>query len=349
MNAFKNLGTINGKSILKLSSPQAKTAQQKELIEGEKISKNYHPLKVIGKGAYGVVFTARDQVGDLVAIKKVRENPMYKNREVEIMEMIKNLPNVVTIKNHYRTSLKNQNDIFQHIVMDYMPNNLHDFVFAYRKQKKYPPMLYVKLFSYQMFQGLDFLHKYKIVHRDIKPQNLLINEETGDLKICDFGSAKRLVSDEKNVSYIQSRYYRAPELIYDCQYYTTAIDIWSAGCVIAEMLLAGQPIFMSDSSTGQLFEIAKILGNPTEKELMTFKHNVIIRMPDVENPIGLKKVLPENTPKEALDLLNKIFTYCPSKRPTARDCMESEFFDEIFDDEERLNNGRKLPQLKKNA
>lgn len=344
--------TLCGRTILKLNSTKDRSNLEKALKEGEKIQKKYTPLKVIGRGAFGVVSSARDPIGDLVALKKIREDPTRKNREVEIMEMVKNTPNVVSIKQSFRTVGKTPSDIFLNIVMDYVSNNVHDFVLEYRKKKEPVPIIYIKLFSFQLFYGLHQLHKKRIVHRDIKPQNLLINDDNGELKICDFGSAKKLDPKEKNVSYIQSRYYRAPELIYGCQNYTTAIDIWSAGCVIAEMLLIGRPIFMGNSQTSQLYEIVKILGNPTEEDLMSFTHNLIIRMPQIK-AIGLKNVLPTTTPKDLIILLNEIFSYTPKLRPTAKECLENEFFNELFEEKEgdfafKMPNGKPILKLKKN-
>lgn len=115
-----------------------------------------------------------------------------------------------------------------------------------------------------MFRGLAYIHAIGICHRDIKPQNLLVDPSTHILKICDFGSAKKLIKGEPNVSYICSRYYRAPELIFGCTDYNNIIDMWSVGCVIAELLL-GQPIFPGESGVDQLVEIIKVLGTPTKE------------------------------------------------------------------------------------
>ena len=125
---------------------------------------------------------------------------------------------------------------------------------------------------YQLFRSLAYIHSLGICHRDIKPQNLLINQETGVLKLCDFGSAKILVKNEPNVSYICSRYYRAPELIFGAINYTTKIDIWSAGCVFAELLI-NQPIFPGDSSVDQLVEIIKVLGTPSRNQIYEMNPN----------------------------------------------------------------------------
>jgi len=107
-------------------------------------------------------------------------------------------------------------------------------------------MLLVKLYAYQNFRALAYIHALGICHRDIKPQNLLVDPTNHVLKICDFGSAKKLLKGEVNVSYICSRYYRAPELIFGATEYNNAIDVWSVGCVIAELLL-GQPLCPGES------------------------------------------------------------------------------------------------------
>lgn len=148
---------------------------------------------------------------------------------------------------------------------------------------------------YQLFRSLAYIHSLGICHRDIKPQNLLLDPETAVLKLCDFGSAKQLLHGEPNVSYICSRYYRAPELIFGAINYTTKIgnylkatvkrsshspshfsifflDVWSAGCVLAELLL-GQPIFPGDSGVDQLVEIIKVLGTPTREQIKEMNPN----------------------------------------------------------------------------
>merc|ERR1719162_2944197 len=125
---------------------------------------------------------------------------------------------------------------------------------------------YCKLYTYQLLRGLGLMHGRGIVHCDIKPQNLLLDGKSQTLKICDFGTAKRLVMGETQRAYVCSRYYRAPELILGAMNYTTAVDLWSAGCVFAEMLL-GQPLFTGKDGIDQLVEIIKVIGTPSQKEL----------------------------------------------------------------------------------
>ena len=117
--------------------------------------------------------------------------------------------------------------------------------------------LCVQLYTYQLCRSLAYIHSLGVCHRDIKPQNLLVHPETHLLKLCDFGSAKILVKGEPNVSYICSRYYRAPELIFGATDYTCCIDVWSVGCVLAELLL-GVPLFPGESGVDQLVEIIKV-------------------------------------------------------------------------------------------
>lgn len=117
-----------------------------------------------------------------------------------------------------------------------------------------------------MYRGLAYLHSLNIVHRDIKPQNILVELDTNRVVFCDFGSAKIIQNGEKSLSYICSRYYRAPELILGYENYTSYIDVWSIGCVIAEMFL-GFPLFIGKSSFNQLYQILSRIGTPPIEDL----------------------------------------------------------------------------------
>lgn len=144
------------------------------------------------------------------------------------------------------------------------------------------PNILVKLYAYQMFRAIAYLNGVGICHRDIKPQNMLVDPVSHVLKFCDFGSAKRLIKGEPNVAYICSRYYRAPELIFGATEYTSDIDTWSTGCVVAELLL-GEPVFPGESAVDQLVEIIKILGTPTfeQVKLMNPSYNEF-RFPQIK-------------------------------------------------------------------
>ncbi|XP_042390961.1 shaggy-related protein kinase alpha-like isoform X2 [Zingiber officinale] len=198
---------------------------------------------------------------------------------------------------------------------------------------------------FQICRALAYIHNsIGVCHRDIKPQNLLVNPHSHQLKICDFGSAKVLVKGEPNISYICSRYYRAPELIFGATEYTTAIDIWSAGCVLAELLL-GQPLFPGDSGVDQLVEIIKILGTPTREEIKCMNPNYNeFKFPQIKaHP--WHKIFHKRMPPEAVDLVSRLLQYSPNLRSTALEALIHPFFDELRDPNARLPNGRCLPPL----
>lgn len=261
-------------------------------------------------------------------------------------------PNIVTMKNAFYTKgekvserPKNQvEEIYLNIVMEYVPDTSYRVIKYYNKMKQPVPILSIKLYMYQLARALTYLHEIGICHRDIKPQNLLIDPNTQQLKLCDFGSAKRLVKGEPNVAYICSRYYRAPELIFGATEYTTQIDVWSLGCVFAELLL-GRPLFPGESGVDQLVEIIKILGTPTREQIMLMNPNYTeFKFPQVKAH-AWHKVFRSRTPPDAIDLISKVLIYDPRERLRAVDILVHPFFDELKDPKTRLPNGNALPEL----
>lgn len=206
-----------------------------------------------------------------------------------------------------------------------------------------PPLL-VKLYSYQMMRSIAYIHALGICHRDIKPQNILVETSTHVLKLCDFGSAKQLIPGEPNVSYICSRYYRAPELIFGNSNYNTQIDVWSVGCCIAELML-GQPIFPGESGVDQLVEIIKILGTPSREQILAMNPDYKeYRFPQIK-PLPWDKVFRSRTPKEAIEFVSTLLVYDPAIRPRPLVACLSSYFDELRDPNTRLPNGQPLPEL----
>jgi serine/threonine protein kinase len=299
---------------------------------------------VIGNGSFGVVYQARvSETGEVVAIKKVYQDKRYKNRELQIMKELFH-PNVITMKHAFYTSGDKQDEVYLNVVMDYIPETVYRIMRHYVKMKQSVPILLVKMYAYQMFRALAYIHSLGICHRDIKPQNLLVDPATHVLKLCDFGSAKKLVKGEPNVSYICSRYYRAPELIFGCQDYNCIIDVWSVGCVIAELLL-GQPLFPGESGVDQLVEIIKVLGTPTKEQIMAMNPNYTeFKFPQIKaHP--WKKVFRSRTPADAIDFISKVLVYDPNERLSPMECLLHSFFDELREEGCKLPNGNPLPDL----
>lgn len=151
--------------------------------------------------------------------------------------------------------------------MDFIPSNVFKVIRYFKKfdQKVHP--LLTKVYMYQLFRALNYMQLLDIMHRDIKPQNLLVDPSCHVLKVCDFGSAKKQTAEEKSTSYICSRYYRAPELMFGARNYGFAIDTWAAGCVMGE-LITGEPLFKGEMAHSQLIEVIKKLGSPSEAQIL---------------------------------------------------------------------------------
>ena len=201
---------------------------QQQAQQQEEVEITYTDLRTIGNGSFGVVFQATLQkpTHEQVAIKKVLQDKRFKNRELQIMRKLDHC-NVVKLKYFFHTmGERGSSEVYLHLVLEYVPETLYKIARTHSRSRQNLPMILVKLYIYQLFRSLNYIHSMDICHRDIKPQNLLLNPETGVLKLCDFGSAKSLVGGEPNVAYICSRYYRAPELIFGATDYTTKIDIW---------------------------------------------------------------------------------------------------------------------------
>lgn len=304
----------------------------------------YTATHIIGSGSFGVVYQATiAETGEVVAIKKVYQDKRYKNRELQILKEL-NHPNVINLRHYFYTEGEKQDEIYLNCVMDYVPDTLSRIIRHYHKAKTSMPMLIVKLYSYQMLRSLSHIHTLGICHRDIKPQNVLVNSNNYNLKMCDFGSAKRLVKGEPNIAYICSRYYRAPELIFGATDYTPAIDVWSTGCVIAELIL-GQPIFPGESASDQLVEIIKILGTPTKAQILEMnpEYNEF-RFPIIK-PYPWQKVFRNKIVNdEFIDFLSKLLAYEPNIRLKPLKSLLHPFFDELRDYNTKLPNGDALPK-----
>ncbi|EEE54080.1 hypothetical protein OsJ_00810 [Oryza sativa Japonica Group] len=260
---------------------------------------SYMAERVVGTGSFGIVFQAKClETGETVAIKKVLQDRRYKNRELQLMRAMEH-PNVICLK-HCFFSTTSRDELFLNLVMEYVPETLYRVLKHYSNANQRMPLIYVKLYIYQLFRGLAYIHTVPgVCHRDVKPQNVLVDPLTHQVKLCDFGSAKVLVPGEPNISYICSRYYRAPELILVQPEYTTSIDIWSAGCVLAELLLG------------------QVLGTPTREEIRCMNPNYTeFKFPQIKaHP--WHKIFHKRMPPEAIDLASRLLQYSPSLRCTA--------------------------------
>ncbi|KAL0858025.1 hypothetical protein Bca101_063179 [Brassica carinata] len=254
---------------------------------------SYMAERAVGQGAFGVVFQAKClETGETVAIKKVLQDRRYKNRELQTMRLFDH-PNVVSLK-HCFFSATEQEELYLNLVLEYVPETLHQVIKHYDNLKQRMPIIYAKLYTYQVL----------ILHSPMY---------------------RRVPSRHK-----------ASEL--------AAIDVWSAGCVLAELLL-GKPLFPGESRVDQLVEIVKVLGTPTREEIKCMNPNYTdFKFPQIKaHP--WHKVFHKRMPPEAVDLVSRLLQYCPNLRCAAIDVLVHPFFDELRDPNARLPNGSFFPPL----
>jgi glycogen synthase kinase 3 beta len=254
---------------------------------------------------------------------------------------IMNHPNVIALKHCFYSTGDSPDQIYLNLVMEYIPETIYRTLRNHTKAKKHVPLAHVRCYMYQICRSIAHIHSLGICHRDIKPQNLLLNPRTHVVKLCDFGSAKRLVESEPNVSYICSRYYRAPELVCDATEYTTAVDVWSLGCVMAELLL-GCPLFPGESSTDQLTEIIKTIGTPSPEELHAMNPGYVLKVAPIV-AIPWSRIFRDRAPAAAVDLIAKFLCYTPGKRLDPFDALAHPFFDDLRRPGVLLPNGHAPP------
>ena len=300
----------------------------------------------IGRGAFGKVLLAEVKTtGEKVAIKKVFQDHRYKNRELPIMLELHH-PNIVELKSYYKTKAENKSDdeFYLNCIMEYVPLTLSNLIYQNRKKHtKFDPIL-LKLFSYQMLKSIGYLHSLSICHRDIKPNNILIDPKDYTLKLCDFGCAKHLKPTESNISYICSRFYRPPELVVGATKYTTQVDVWSIGCVIAELVL-NRPIFPGKSASDQLMEIIKVLGTPTNDQIkyMGGKPINVDKLPKCVKKKWKDYFKGKSSDLLFIDLVEKLLIYEPDKRLGPYRAMCHPFFNDIKKKNVTLPENKTLP------
>ncbi|XXQ34219.1 Protein kinase domain-containing protein [Plasmodiophora brassicae] len=310
----------------------------------DSVGGQYENVGVIGNGSFGVVYRARHKgTGTMYAIKTVLQDVRYKNRELQIMQELHH-PNVVEMKAFFHQKHQVKDEVYLNVVMEFVPDTIYRAIRNHSKEKSVLPLFTSKVYIYQMCRALAYCHRIGVCHRDIKPQNLLLDPDAHVVKLCDFGSAKRLVVGQPNVAYICSRYYRAPELIFGATDYTTTIDIWSMGCVFAEMFI-GKPLFPGEGGVDQLVEIIKILGTPSRDEILAMnKQYTEFRFPQVK-AYSWAKVFRGSLPDDGIDFISKMLIYRPDQRLTPMRALAHPFFDELRQPGITMPDGKPLPPL----
>jgi len=314
--------------------------------------RRYLTQKTLGRGAFGTVYLAKEEgTSDLFAVKETFQDSRYKNREAGILRMVCDHPSIISVHQMFYTQKKDGK--YLNVVMEYLPASLHDVIHKHSLQNQRIPELDIAFYSFQLLRACSHLWRMSICHRDIKPQNIVVDPGSRRIRLCDFGSAKQLNDGEWNKHYICSRFYRAPELLCQLNYYSSAVDCWSLGCVIAEMYLT-RPIFNGNNTRDQLRLIAKVLGPlPFAKYPETDGKAVA----EKEYKVPAKqwqKVLggAKNCSDDAADFMRNLLCYVPEQRfdLSALHCLKHPFIAQFkdghspegFEDVEFLKGEQKL-------
>ncbi|XP_042025140.1 cyclin-dependent kinase G-2-like isoform X1 [Salvia splendens] len=305
------------------------------MLQGCRSVDEFERLNKIDEGTYGVVFRARDKkTGEIVALKKVKMEkeregfPLTSLREINILLSF-DYPSIVDVKEVVVGS--NLDSIF--MVMEYME---HDLKALMETMKQPFSQSEVKCLMIQLLEGVKYLHDNWVLHRDLKTSNLLLNNR-GELKICDFGLARQYGSPLKPYTHlVVTLWYRAPELLLGAKLYSTAIDMWSLGCIMAE-LLSKEPLFNGKTEVEQLDKIFRILGTPNETIWPGFSKLPGVKVNFVKHQYNLlRRKFPATSftgspvlSDTGFDLLNRLLTYDPDKRISAEEALNHEWFREV--------------------
>eukprot|EP00472_Partenskyella_glossopodia_P010560 CAMPEP_0197525022 /NCGR_PEP_ID=MMETSP1318-20131121/10569_1 /TAXON_ID=552666 /ORGANISM="Partenskyella glossopodia, Strain RCC365" /LENGTH=296 /DNA_ID=CAMNT_0043078171 /DNA_START=74 /DNA_END=964 /DNA_ORIENTATION=+ len=286
----------------------------------------YQTLEKIGQGTYGVVYKAKDKkTAELLALKKIRLDaedegiPSTAIREISLLKQLQH-ENIVRLYDVVHTERKLT------LVFEYLDQDLKKYLDACGEKGIEP--FTVKSFLYQLLKGIAYCHDHRVLHRDLKPQNLLINME-GELKLADFGLARAFGIPVRSYTHeVVTLWYRAPDVLLGSKKYSTPIDMWSVGCIFAEMA-NGKPLFPGQADNDQLWRIFKILGSPSPKTWPG-----IVDLPEYKSNLGnfKPKLWEEVCPrldKLGLDLLAKMLVYDPAKRISAAAAMKHPYFDDL--------------------
>mmetsp|Transcript_1775 Transcript_1775/g.5028 ORF Transcript_1775/g.5028 Transcript_1775/m.5028 type:complete len:303 (+) Transcript_1775:72-980(+) len=287
----------------------------------------YQKIEKIGEGTYGVVYKARNRLtGDHVALKKIRLEaedegiPSTAIREISILKELQH-PNIVRLHDVIHTEKKLT------LVFEFCNEDLKKHLDAATDGMSDQS---IKSNLFQLLAGVAFCHDRRVLHRDLKPQNLLVNTD-GELKLADFGLARAFGIPVRSYTHeVVTLWYRAPDVLMGSRKYSTPVDIWSVGCIFGEMS-AGRPLFPGTSDQDQLQRIFKVLGTPIEADWPS-----VAELPEYKpewsaNPhptLSLDVLCPKLDPS-GLALLTEMLQYDPAKRCTAKNAMKHPYFDDL--------------------
>ena len=316
--------------------------KHKRNSEDEDITKKQFALGIqfqaverLGKGTYGTVYKAR-KISDnkFYAIKKIKNEldnegiPSTALREIAILKKMKN-PNVVNVEG----IAFNKKHI--ELCLEYCKYDLKKLIDSKKHDSSFYNVKFVKNMMYQLLKGVEHLHSHKILHRDLKPQNILVDDNGWILKLADFGLSRVYsIPIRPYTKEVLTLWYRAPEMMLGINNYAIGLDIWSIGCIFVELYL-GKPFVMGDSEIDQLFKLFQIYGTFNELTLPGYKNFPYF---DQDFPfwkgIGLKNYLKQRShiipiDDTAFNLMEKMLAIDPCKRITCKEALNHPYFNDV--------------------
>lgn len=291
------------------------------------ILRRYEIIQKIGQGAYGIVWRVLDkQTQQVYALKKSfsafqnQTDAQRTYREITILRQLRHHPYIVGLTAVHRA--ENDQDIY--LVFENMETDIHAVIRANLLLD-----IHHRFIFWQLLCALKYCHSAGIIHRDLKPSNLLINSDSS-IKLCDFGLARVVDSEfppDDLTDYIATRWYRAPEILFGSCTYTPAVDMWAAGCILAE-LVSGRPLFPGSSTMDQLERVISFTGPPTPAEIesmeSTFTQTMLSNLSYSKPRLILEEKL-ERAHPDAIELIQDLLAFNPAKRPTAEQCLEYKY------------------------
>ncbi|XP_071601667.1 MAPK/MAK/MRK overlapping kinase isoform X5 [Heliangelus exortis] len=286
----------------------------------------YKTVCKIGEGTFSdVLKTLNLKDGKYYACKRMKQRfesmeQVNSLREVQALRKLSHHPNIIQL---HEVVFDRRNGSLS-LICELMNMNIYELI---KGRKKPLPEKKIKNYMYQLCKSLDYIHRNGIFHRDVKPENILIQKKT--LKLGDFGSCTTISSKQPHTEYICTRWYQAPECILTNGYYSYKIDIWSAGCVFYE-IASFQPLFPGSNELDQISKIHEVLGTPANKTLSKFKQS---RMAGFDFPFkkgtGIPPLVHNLSPK-GLSLLYAMIMYDPDERIAAHQALQHPYFQELW-------------------
>ena len=302
----------------------------------------FHFLNYFARGAYGIVWKAISRKNQqVVALKKCFDafqsptDAQRTYREIMFLKELHGHENIVQLQSIFESEASEKMDIY--IVFDFMESDLHAVIKMNLLQD-----VHKQYVLYQILKALKFIHSGGLIHRDMKPSNVLLNGDC-HVKLCDFGLARSVVSSPSSSSaafdlnpvmteYVATRWYRAPELLLGSTTYTRGVDIWAVGCILAEMI-GGKAIFPGSSTLDQLERVLAATGRPSAEDADSLNSREACQLIDsvhISRRSPFYSLLPQAS-EEATDLIRRSFQFNPKKRPEAHELLSHPYLSEFHD------------------